>query len=308
MSFRAFIYYCALCGGWAALAGWLLGRLSIGENADPLGGTGIKGMYLGLVVTVALGFVDALWTFSLRQFAQVAPRVLVSVVVGTIGGLLGGVLGQKLFDLMSLSLFLVLGWAITGLLIGASLGTFDVLSRFVRQEDMQGARRKIVRGALGGTVGGLLGGLLYLLMQGLWAVLLPSKPAKWLWSPSAMGFVVLGLCIGLMIGLAQVIFREVWVRVEAGVRAGRELILTRPIITIGRAEACDIGLFGDPTIERLHARILQQGERYLIADAGSAIGTFLNDERVTAPTPLRPGDAIRIGKSTLRFWEKQKRG
>ena len=81
-----------------------------------------------------------------------------------------------------------------------------------------------------------------------------------------------------------------------------------PIITIGRAEACDIGLFGDPTIERLHARILQQGERYLIADAGSAIGTFLNDERVTAPTPLRPGDAIRIGKSTLRFWEKQKRG
>ena len=67
---------------------------------------------------------------------------------------------------------------------------------------------------------------------------------------------------------------------EAGVRAGRELILTKPIITIGRAEACDIGLFGDPSIERLHARILQQGERYLIADAGSAVGTYLNDERV----------------------------
>ena len=27
MSFRAFIYYCALCGGWAALVGWLLGRI-----------------------------------------------------------------------------------------------------------------------------------------------------------------------------------------------------------------------------------------------------------------------------------------
>lgn len=307
MSFRAFIYYCALCGGWAALVGWLLGRMTTGENADPVGSAGIKAMCLGLLVTVALGFVDALWTFSARQVVQVAPRVLVSVVVGTIGGLLGGVVGQKLFGLLSLSVFFIFGWAVTGLLIGASLGTFDMLSRFVRQEDTQGARRKITRGALGGTVGGLLGGFLSLVMKGVWGAL-SHKPVESLWSPSAMGFVVLGMSIGLMIGLAQVLFREVWVRVEAGVRAGRELILTKPVITIGRAEACDIGLFGDPTIERLHARILQQGERYLIADAGSAVGTFLNDERVLAPTPLRPGDAIRIGKSILRFWEKQKRG
>src|SRR3954467_2216902 len=110
MSFRAFIYYCALCGGWAALCGWFLGRVATGENPDSLGGTGIKGLCLGLAVTVALGFVDALWTFSFRQIVQVGPRVLVSVVVGTVGGLLGGLVGQKLFDLMTLSLFVVFGW------------------------------------------------------------------------------------------------------------------------------------------------------------------------------------------------------
>ena len=27
MSFRLFIYYCAICGGWAALVGWALGRI-----------------------------------------------------------------------------------------------------------------------------------------------------------------------------------------------------------------------------------------------------------------------------------------
>ena len=82
-----------------------------------------------------------LWTFS-APGGSGAPRVLVSVIVGTIGGLLGGVVGQKLFGLLSLSVFFVFGWAVTGLLIGASLGTFDVLSRFVRQEDTQGARRR----------------------------------------------------------------------------------------------------------------------------------------------------------------------
>ena len=60
-----------------------------------------------------------------------------------------------------------------------------------------------------------------------------------------MGFVALGMCIGLLIGLAQVILKEAWVRVEAGFRAGREMILSKPEVTIGRAESCDIGLFGD---------------------------------------------------------------
>ena len=101
-----------------------------------------------------------LWTFSLRQLVQAALRVLVSVVVGTIGGLLGGVIGQKLFDLH-------VAVAVRGLrlgdhraLIGASLGIFDVLSRFVRQEDTRGALRKISPGPLAAPWAGCSGGFL----------------------------------------------------------------------------------------------------------------------------------------------------
>jgi pSer/pThr/pTyr-binding forkhead associated (FHA) protein len=119
--------------------------------------------------------------------------------------------------------------------------------------------------------------------------------------------VVLGVCIGLFVGLAQVILKEAWVRVEAGFRPGRELILAKDEVTIGRAETCDIGLFGDASIERLHARILQQGHRYLLADTGSAAGTFVNEQRITEPTPLRSGDSIRVGKSVMRFRERQRR-
>jgi pSer/pThr/pTyr-binding forkhead associated (FHA) protein len=47
-----------------------------------------------------------------------------------------------------------------------------------------------------------------------------------------------------------------------------------------------------------------QKNRYLIADAGSASGTFLNDQKVTKPTELKAGDLIRLGSYLLRFNEK----
>ena len=120
------------------------------------------------------------------------------------------------------------------------------------------------------------------------------------------GFIALGLCIGLMIAIAQVVLKEAWLKVEAGFRSGRELLLDKPVLTIGRAEGCDLGLFGDPAIDKRHARIYQQDGRYLIADAGSATGTFVNDQRVQEPTLLRSGDLIRMGNAYLRFSERKK--
>ena len=42
--------------------------------------------------------------------------------------------------------------------------------------------------------------------------------------------------------------------------------------------------------------------------AGSAGGTFVNDEPVARPRLLRAGDRIRVGKSLLLFGEKRKPG
>jgi hypothetical protein len=57
MSFRLFIYYCALCGGWAAFFGWAMGKpfvLSSTVKQD-----GIRGMLLGLCVALGLSALDA---------------------------------------------------------------------------------------------------------------------------------------------------------------------------------------------------------------------------------------------------------
>src|SRR5262249_7486780 len=154
---------------------------------------------------------------------------------------------------LALAFFVILGWTVTGALVGASIGLFDYLAAKGRGQETRGVSRKVKNGVLGGTIGGVLGGSVYLYLL--------SQSAKWFgpsladafWSPSASGFVALGLCIGLLIGLAQVLLREAWLKVEEGFRAGRELILSKPLITIGRAESCDVGLFGDPAIERQHA-------------------------------------------------------
>jgi hypothetical protein len=190
-------------------------------------------------------------------------------------------------------------------MVGVSIGSYDFLRSWVREEELGWAGWKVVRGLLGGAVGGLLGGILDWKLGDAWTGIFPSKGN--LWSPSLTGFIALGLCIGLMIGVAQVVLKEAWLKVEAGFRKGRELLLDKPVLTIGRAETCDLGLFGDPQIDKLHARIYQLDGRHMIADNASATGTFVNDLRVHEPTLLRSGDLIRVGSAYLRFIERQPR-
>jgi hypothetical protein len=304
MSFRLFIYYCALCGAWAAFLGWLLGRFV--EPESPLLRSIGRGVLLAILITLALAFVDGIWNLTLARTGQLLARVGSAVLAGLVGSLIGTSIGQGLYSVTQGSFigyaFVIVGWTLTGLLIGASIGLWDVVPRLLAGQSLQGGLKKSFNGVLGGTLGGLVGGVLYILLT------LPFESAgRSLLTPSAIGSVLLGLCIGLFIGLAQVILKEAWVRVEAGFRPGRELILSKPETVIGRAESCDIGLFGDNTIERTHSRIILQQNRYLLADNGTAAGTLLNGARITGPTPLRAGDEIQVGRSVLRFEERQKK-
>ncbi|HKI34490.1 MAG TPA: FHA domain-containing protein [Gemmataceae bacterium] len=307
MSFRLFVYYCAVCGAWAAFLGWGFGRLISSPYAegsphpDVFVRTILRGLSLGLMLAFGLGLVDAF--FSSRGVGAIILRGLFVAIIGLVSGLLGAAVGQGLYMLTESEVFRAFGWVLVGLLIGASVGVFDVLARLMKGEGAGGAVRKVINGVIGGGVGGLIGGILFL---GLLLALGRLFNREDVLSSTAWGMVVLGACIGLFIGLAQVILKEAWVRVEAGFRPGRELILSKDKITIGRAESCDIGLFGGQGVEKIHARIVQKGKRYLLADDDTPGGTFLNDERISEPTELRNGDTIRVGNCVLRFGERQK--
>ncbi len=102
--------------------------------------------------------------------------------------------------------------------------------------------------------------------------------------------------------------KQAWLKVEKGFRPGRELIVSKEQVVIGRGEACDIGLFGDNGVERTHARILRKGVGYLLIDADTPGGTYLNGRRIDGPTPLHAGDEIGVGRSLIRFGERPRRG
>jgi DNA-binding winged helix-turn-helix (wHTH) protein len=55
-----------------------------------------------------------------------------------------------------------------------------------------------------------------------------------------------------------------------------------------------------PTISRRHARIVV-GESITLEDLGSKNGTWLKDERLTAPHALADGDIVKLGSATFTF-------
>jgi hypothetical protein len=301
MSFRRYVYYCAVCGGCAAYAGWALGRVLPFESGLVL--ASVRGLLLGLTVAAALGAVDALWNLAVADARRIAARAALSGTVGAVGGWLGAALGEALYDWQHIGALAVFGWVCAGFIIGAAAGAFDVAARLVRRKRTGGTLRKPLNAAAGGAIGGLLGGAVLRLLQAL-CYRFVVEDTETFWSPSAWGFVALGLCIGLGAGLAQVLLREAWVRVEEGAHGGRELVLWKDVVTVGRSEICDIGLPAEVGVEPLHARLLRRGGRYVIEDVGRPEGTLVNEQRVTEPAPLRDGDAIMLGKCVLRFGER----
>ncbi|MEZ6188941.1 MAG: FHA domain-containing protein [Planctomycetota bacterium] len=70
---------------------------------------------------------------------------------------------------------------------------------------------------------------------------------------------------------------------------------------IGRKKACDIYV-RDGSLSKFHARILRQGERLEVIDAGSRNGTLVNGDPITpedGPIQVIDGDEIQCGKLTF---------
>lgn len=91
-----------------------------------------------------------------------------------------------------------------------------------------------------------------------------------------------------------------FLRVTEGLAAGQEIELGGEFL-IGRSAEGDGTLGGDAEISREHARVSRSetGE-LLIEDLGSTNGTSVNGRRISAPTPIRPGDVVHVGTTTIR--------
>jgi pSer/pThr/pTyr-binding forkhead associated (FHA) protein/NADPH-dependent 2,4-dienoyl-CoA reductase/sulfur reductase-like enzyme len=88
-------------------------------------------------------------------------------------------------------------------------------------------------------------------------------------------------------------------RAALQVEGGQRVELAE-VAAIGRAADNDL-VVADPLVSGHHAEVRLIGDGYVVADAGSRNGTFLNDRQVMEPTPLSDGDRVRVGDTPILF-------
>jgi pSer/pThr/pTyr-binding forkhead associated (FHA) protein len=88
--------------------------------------------------------------------------------------------------------------------------------------------------------------------------------------------------------------------VTQGPLAGTSLPLRDSGTVNGRNPECALVLDDDFASGR-HARIFQRVGTWFVEDLGSTNGTFLGTERLTTPTRVDAGSALRIGKTVVEL-------
>jgi pSer/pThr/pTyr-binding forkhead associated (FHA) protein len=90
--------------------------------------------------------------------------------------------------------------------------------------------------------------------------------------------------------------------VRSGPQAGDRFALGDGTIRLGRHPDSEI-MLDDITVSRRHAAIEQTPEGYVVSDAGSLNGTYVNQERIERAV-LHHGDELQVGKFRLVLFER----
>lgn len=93
--------------------------------------------------------------------------------------------------------------------------------------------------------------------------------------------------------------------VRSGSQAGQRFLLKNDLTRLGRHPDSEISL-DDITVSRRHAEIERTATGYVVRDAGSLNGTYVNNARIDEAA-LRQGDELQVGKFRLVFFEKTDR-
>ena len=292
MSLIRLVYYTAVVGGWAAFLGWLVAECLI------LRGDGGRGGFLGLLMVGALigaaigAGLSLVAEFGNARLSKMIMRAPVGLLGGGIGGAVGILVGQLVYYI---GLPRALGFMVLGLGVGVIEGLYER------------SKSKIRNGVIGGVIGGLVGGFLFDPINSLLAS--DSGIAS-----RATAFVILGMCIGALIGLVQVVLKEAWLTVMDGYGVGRQFILSRPVTVLGRADHLQLPFLGpsNQNLDSEHLRIVRQDNgSFAVEDNSSKLGVSLRPagedryQDVRGSRPLGNGDVIRFGSNLVRFNERK---
>jgi hypothetical protein len=294
------IYIHTVLGALGGLLGWALtiplAWLQLGGTAGLFLKDTLIGALAGLALGVALGAYDGL--FASRSLKRLLKGVLLGGLVGVCGGALGLILSETIFLLGGGGVWpRALGWALFGVLVGSAQGIG------------QWSLAKVGYGMLGGLLGGLIGGSTYERLS----VLLQMFASRELGLSvgGAIGLTILGVFIGGLVGLVEVVMRTAWLWFTRGMLEGQTVTLDprRKEQVLGRADDCQIVIPGDPDVLPHHAAILRQGSAFVVEPRDGSL--LLRGPQEYAPVDkhtLRHEDRLQVGKTRFTFLGEQKGG
>lgn len=247
---------------------------------------GLCGIFISISLSVAEPVIDrnqhaAVVNGSVGAVLGLAGGLAASVVVGRIYSAIGGADHGLLREYLAQTA----SWCALGCFLSLAPG---IIAR---------NRKRLFIGLAGGAIGGALGGLLL-------------QPLSQATSSPELARLAALCCIGAVSGAATGILEQAartgWLKVVAGVIAGKQFILYRNPTYIGSAPDCQIYLFRDPAVGRRHATIHLLKGRIEIEDLPLGTQTTINGRPITR-CRLQAGDQIGIGATTFLYQEKSKR-
>jgi len=294
-----------LVGGVAGLLVWMIMDPSTPSNIASRSWESWERTFI-LLLGALIGFaVGGLEGFTRGGKVHTVKGLGFGLVFGAIGATFGSAMGTALVtSIFHGSVFLtgniaqriparIIAFIPIGMFLGAAIGGSSLNAK------------RTIQGMIGGALGAAISGLAFdPFSDAVGNAILSVRgqhegevggPAR------ALTAILLGSMIALFIGLVERFSRSAWLRLSLGRNEGKEWSIDGQRTFIGRSESAAVPLFGDPNVAPVHASIDRQGSNYILQDAGSPIGTYLNGQRVMGQALLFQGAQIQIGSFILQF-------
>lgn len=309
-------FYLMIWGGIGAICGWAILEPFFDDqeliNEGGGGTTGIAALLLFPTVAALTGlFLGAAEGIMCRNPARAVTTGIVGIGVGFVGGCLAwipaiivilgiGILAAAFVDAppdgvaptgMALLFNMMMRsgiWAIMAIPAGLGQG---IATR---------EKKVIYNGLIGAVLGGMIGGFLFDPI----CMIAITDDGQATYS-RGIGFMTIGLSVGLFIGLIEGWTKSAWLMMRKGPLAGKQFILFKDTTVLGSSPKAEIYLFKDEAIEPKHAVIYNRGGRFEIEDCNTPDGTYINGVALKGRRFLQAGDQVVLGKTVLEFALKE---
>ena len=213
-------------GAWGAAGGAVAALLGEMIQPDFRGGSAAQLIFFTATLFSIIGGCIGLaimigYANYMKRGFQISESINGGALPGLIAGAVAGALAEFLFGALGRGdIVRVLCWGVAGSLLGLGLS--------YRIQNLG-----LWRGLGGGGVGGLVGGILFVTLGRL--MQMGGSAGR------LAGFAAIGFCIGIMLVIAEAMFREAWLEVRYGPKETRNVSLgIQPVSVGGDVNRCAV--------------------------------------------------------------------